>query len=541
MFVLRALGFAICFGFCLALAGCSDGVDPQAPDARSVDASVSIDAAPSPDAAPGDVVLEFRYTEHLGKLTGTTLNSTQQVGMFGTDLGVAFARDGLVAILFGDAWMDNRDSMAIASPVLPADGSLPRLTWTTDGDGQFIPFVVPGVDLGAFNVPVEGVPAGEKTYYFFSTGYDFSPDVGRHSHSVLAHGNGLTMSPLTLDHKVASDKLINVSVVVEDGMAWIFGSGAYRKSPVYLARVPLANIADRDAWRYWPGFEAGEDTAEPIMPTPCVGELSVRKHPKLEIWLMAYNCGQPERGIHLRVADAPTGPWSAPMLIYTPELGYQHFIHANESVIGYDDGLSDPGRENEWGGEYGPYLVPEWFSSPAPGVYEIVYLLSSWNPYQVHLMRTVLALPGVDAEPPAAGEGLPEAVIENGDFASGCQTGWETSGDAFVCFAGDDGIMRVTTSTPAEGDAAVGAMWQDFTVDAGTSELVFFIHGGDAKVKLMAGDEVVRSSHGRRENEIETEVRWNLETLRGRKLRVVIEDTLAGPWGFVGARSFELR
>src|SRR5690606_38256143 len=280
--------------------------------------------------------LEVRYTEHLGQLTGTALNPVLPLGLSGTDLGVAFARDGKVALLFGDAWIDNRDQMALAPLQLPERG-VPRIEFATGSDGLFQPLAVSGVDLGAFNVPVEGVPAGDLTYYFFSTGYSF--DTGLHSHSVLAHGEGLAIDALELDHVAPSEKFINVQVVVEGDQAWIFGSGPYRKSPVYLARVELASIADRAAWTYYPSYVpgAGEESAEPLIAVGCVGELSVRRHPATGLLLMAYNCGEVERGIHLRTARAPEGPWSEPQLIYTPEMGYQHFMHARESAVGHDD------------------------------------------------------------------------------------------------------------------------------------------------------------------------------------------------------------
>lgn len=456
--------------------------------------------------------------------------------MSGTDLGVAFARDGQVGFLFGDAWNDNRDSLALA-PVALADGALPDITWVTGAGGAFEPLDAPGVDLDAFDVPVEAVPVGDTTYYFFSSGYDF--DIDRHSHSALAHGPGLAIADLATDHIVPSDRFINLSIVVDGEEAWIFGDGVYRASPIYLARVPLAELADRAAWRYYPDFTAGEETAAPLLDVDCAGELSVRRQPQTGLWLMAYNCGTPERGVHLRTATAPTGPWSEPHLIYTPDMGYQRFMHAREADVGHDDGLSEPGREDGWGGEYGPYLVPEWFASPAPGVYSIVYTLSSWNPYQVHLMRTVMAAPGVAAEPPPRGEGLPPAALVNGDFAGGSLAGWSASGDPFATFQGEDGAWRVTTFTAA-GDAATGMLWQDFTVDAATSELRFLLHGGDARVELRLGDEVVRSSHGRRDNDGELDVRWRLDDYRGQTLRLVIVDDLTGAWGFVGARSFAL-
>ena len=507
------------------------GVDADGGGGGSGDGSA--DDVPPPDR------LEHRYTEYLGQLTGTALNSTAEVGMSGTDLGVAFARDGQVGLLFGDAWLDDRDSMALAPPVLEDAHPVPDITWVTRPNGQFEPLDAPGVDLDGFDVPVEAVPVGDTTYYFFSSGYDAG--ARRHSHSALAHGTGLEIADLVVDHVVASDRFINVSLVVEGEEAWIFGDGIYRQSPIYLARVPVADLADRAAWRYYPDFAegAGEEAAAPLLDVDCAGELSVRKQPQTGLWLMAYNCGSPERGIHLRTATAPTGPWSEPHLVYTPDLGYQRFMHAREAEVGYDDGLSETGREDEWGGEYGPYLVPEWFSSPAPGVYAIVFTLSSWNPYQVHLLRAVMAAPGVDAAPPPRGEHLPPAQIVNGDFAGGSLAGWTASGDPFGTFQGEDGLWRVTTYV-GPGDGATGTLSQEVAVDAGTSELRFFLHGGDARVELHHRGEVVRRSHGRRDNAGELEVRWRLEDYRGEKVRIVIVDDLTGEWGFVGARSFVL-
>ncbi|HUS64053.1 MAG TPA: DUF4185 domain-containing protein [Kofleriaceae bacterium] len=509
-----------------------DDADGDDRDAAAADAGEQ----PGGDATGGPSTVRLATTEHLGQLTGTAQNPVQPVGMSGTDLGVAFARDGQVAFLFGDAWIDNRDSMALAALSPPGDHT-PDLTFVTDSNGHFQPPIVPGVDLGAFNVPVEAVPVGDTTYYFFSTGMDF--DTMTHSHSVLAHGPGLEIDALVVDHIAPSAKFINVAVQVEGDDAWIFGSGPYRTSPVYLARVPLAQLADRAAWTYYPDFAAGagEDSAQPVMPIACVGELSVRRQPATGLWLMAYNCGEP-RGIHLRHATEATGPWSDPILIYTPEMGYERFLHASESAVGHDDGLSEAGREEEWGGEYGPYLVPEWFTEPAPGVHEIVYTLSSWNPYQVHLMRTVLVEEGATVPPPDDGVVTP-IELANGDFADGTTKGWSSSGDPFAVFQRDDGAYGVTTFA-AGGDATTGTLWQDFTVQGNATLLTFRLHGGDARVELRRGGEVVRRSHGRRDNDAELLVRWNLDEYRGETLRLVVVDDLTGPWGFVGARGFVL-
>jgi hypothetical protein len=228
--------------------------------------------------------------------------------------------------------------------------------------------------------------------------------------------------------------------------------------------------------------------------------------------------------------------------IYQPSLGYEHFMHARQSVVGYDDGLSERGREEEWGGEYGPYLVPSWSSEPSPGVHAIVYTLSSWNPYQVHLMRAVLARPGASAAPPTPGADLPQATLHNPSFEGGSVRGWNAEGDAFRTFhdEADGGKWALTTHAEAQ-DATRGRLWQELTIDARTSSLSFKLHGGHAAVALYADDVMLRRSRGRDINEARTPVRWNLTSLRGKRVRLVIEDDLDEPWGFVSVSSFELR
>jgi hypothetical protein len=55
------------------------------------------------------------------------------------------------------------------------------------------------------------------------------------------------------------------------------------------------------------------------------------------------------------------------------------------------DSLSDPNREDEWGGEYGPYIMSR-FTTKVDGRCRIYYTMSTWNPYQVMVMRSDLLL-----------------------------------------------------------------------------------------------------------------------------------------------------
>src|SRR4030095_1926028 len=149
------------------------------------------------------------------------------------------------------------------------------------------------------DVPVEGIVVGDRTYVFFSSGWD--KRTKRHSHSVLAHT--ADFSKLQLDHRVATEKFVNVSIVRDRALLWIFGSGAYRKSSVFLARVDAELLADRAAWRYWPDFTPDEGAAKPLVSSDCIGELSVRQLPGARLWAMTCNATAP-RGIHLRTAHA---------------------------------------------------------------------------------------------------------------------------------------------------------------------------------------------------------------------------------------------
>ena len=112
---------------------------------------------------------------------------------------------------------------------------------------------------------------------------------------------------------------------------------------------------------------------------------------------MLYNAASP-RGINARVAISPWGPWSDPVLIFDPgwpNVGYGYFMHVKNSI----DPLSDPGREHEWGGEYGPYLIDRYtrmikLNNTGPLQAQVYFVLSTWNPY-----NTVLITATIQREP----------------------------------------------------------------------------------------------------------------------------------------------
>jgi len=473
-------------------------------------------------------------TRHLGQWTARSPNQVDGLGFSGTDLGIGFVHRGQLWFLFGDSqsvFDYSADSLAYTA-MRPLDSAaLPKLDWTTRASGLFAPLTVPGVDLGFMNVAVEGVSLGESAYVFAAAGW--SDPLGHHRVSVLAHSDGAMLDDFTVDHVVASQRFLNVSVLVEGDWAYIWGSGEFRKSDVYLARVRANELTDRGAWEYFHGdspegpmFLKGEQNAQPVVTAGCVGELSVRKHEALGLFLLAYNCESP-RGVFLHTAQGPAGPYSEPISIFEPwrDRGYEHFIHVAPDVSGRDDGLSDPGREDQSGGEYGPYLVPEWFTEEPGGGYGIVYTLSSWNPYQVHLMRTVL----VDADTPLApfeAANLLSALQTPSpalNLAMQDQNTWQVFGDGFAMYPTGDGSLELSSDASSLGTAATGAFWHDFRIDGGGSAIAFEIQGGDAEVLLLADDEVVRRVHGRND-EVWRTVVFQLSALRERALRIALYD-----------------
>jgi hypothetical protein len=317
--------------------------------------------------------LRRAYTEHLGSLASRT------------DLGASFVQGGKVVFLFGDTLaaddpaLQDVDFSATAPLVMPASG-VPPLSW-----GPAL--APPGLPLGKMGVPTDGFAIDDDTYVFFATRFDEQRQI--YLSSALARTKGLALDRLEVVHDVPAGDFANVSVILEGDEAFIFGTGSYRKSAIRMARVPVSSIANRRAW---------EIERAPVIDVTCAGEISARKHPTLPLYMIASASAEP-RGIALHLAEHPAGPWEPAGLLYEPTDGYERFIHAKESAVGYDDGLSDPRQEETWGGEYGAYFVPEWFAEEG-GAHGIVYTLSSWNPYRVHLMRTWLVPEGVTRERP---------------------------------------------------------------------------------------------------------------------------------------------
>jgi len=333
------------------------------------------------------------------------------------DLGVPFIHKGLTYILFGETWIGAYDAIAYTNDTTPEDGL--QLDFIQNEDGHFRPVSIPGVSLGAFEALLEGVSIGGRMYIYVSTdNYKYGVGPGyEYSRSVLAvsDDNGYTFTYLYDLSTFPNGHFINVSIVKVEVSAWegfpdstgvglvLFGSGKPAQSNVFLAFQPAELIEDPSSIWYFAGLtDSGEPTwssqeqdAKPLFLQPCVASISVTYNRFIHKWIMLYPCLFPERpdylrGINMRTADYPWGPWSLPTIIFHPwednALGSYMHVSWEYAVM---DSVHDPGREYEWGIEYGSYQYGM-FATGDSATTTIYFNMSTWNPYTVVLMKTIL-------------------------------------------------------------------------------------------------------------------------------------------------------
>jgi hypothetical protein len=107
----------------------------------------------------------------------------------------------------------------------------------------------------------------------------------------------------------------------------------------------------------------------------------------------------------MRSAPQPWGPWtSQPVMVFDPGAltdpnnpcsgaGYGRFLHIPWNVRHCDqvqDDMFDGFRDNEWGGEYGPYQITRYATGSPANFSQIWFTMSTWNPYQAMLMTATI-------------------------------------------------------------------------------------------------------------------------------------------------------
>jgi hypothetical protein len=222
---------------------------------------------------------------------------------------------------------------------------------------------------------------------------------------------------------------IAVNMAVEQGRPegrdtsiYILGAPEYRASVPYLAEATVETFADPAAWRFFAGQDGGgkpkwigyQEWTGAYKPTgltatawhppqgaeifsgeggkqACIGEFSLTWNKPLGQWLMVYNC----HGIEARVAAEPWGTWSKPTAILDPKDDFSCKMVMSAKGCGE--------RRDFWparrvggavvtGGFYAPFVLNRYTQAgAAKGSAVIYWVLSTWNPYEVNVMRSTLA------------------------------------------------------------------------------------------------------------------------------------------------------
>lgn len=243
------------------------------------------------------------------------------------------------------------------------------------------------------------------------------------------HPEPLRQMPSGFVYVSAAEKPVDMPPGLTDrnlphGGIAVFGAPRYRASVPYLAIAPRETFSDPDTWFFMHGREAGNISwatrgqwetghntqfewvppvgAEIFEGLPvrerCVGEHSVTWNAPLRVWLLLYNCGPETRTIEARFAPEPWGPWSPPAVILSA---------ADPGVICtliMDDNNCAPlPRLNYWppakvpGIFYAPFVLNRFTKDETAGAGQprratIYWLLSTFNPYVVVVMKTTLEL-----------------------------------------------------------------------------------------------------------------------------------------------------
>jgi hypothetical protein len=408
------------------------------------------DAASPPRATPiaeaSAQLCKLFVDEHA---TDPTANATQlRANVRAADLGVPVATDDTLYILFGDTigfagiWGDGEshpdavgyalDPPAAIAAVpallcdrlrivtLPPERSIgPTVDARVEADFAGVAMIAPAGHAlseyihnpaggfanlpGDFEVP-SGAFASSGAIYAFQTTVVSRADptmIG----SYVARWDAPSPSGIpafhilgTVDRRgdpaapLAGD-FINVAAVPDGDTVYLFGTGAFRASPVHLARTRIADLADPAAYERFDAATgswsppAGRGT--PIIATAGHGETSVRYFAAIDRWMfLAEELTPSSNRIVARFADRPEGPWSDAVSVLDmadPAFRARYCCAASGTCAGAQF------LRCERTGFYAPYLFPE--VAVDGNRFTVTYTLSSFDPYNTVLFQTSFVQP----------------------------------------------------------------------------------------------------------------------------------------------------
>ena len=242
---------------------------------------------------------------------------------------------------------------------------------------------------GDFEVPSGAFSHGDAIYVFFTTVVSRADITMKGSYLAKWTNPSTTGTPgyqilYEVDQRFdgtspLGGRYINIAAQVAGDYVYLFGTGEYRRSQIYVARKRLSELAT-------PG---GFEELGTIATTPGYGETSVRYFADVDRWmLLAEELTPTSNRIVASFADEPAGPWSTPLVVH--DMGDAAF-RAQYCCTSEDNCLGKQMFNCNRTGFYGTYLFPEVTQSGKD--FTVAYTMSSFSPYNVALFQTTFRRP----------------------------------------------------------------------------------------------------------------------------------------------------
>lgn len=420
-----------------------------APDDADIDVDVAVDGRPpgTPALRDSRQLCKLINDRHVSDPTPNDLQFRSNV--LGADLGIPVEAGGQLFIMFGDTigfagiWgggqshpdsigfaMDSAAAVADKPELLctrmgivslPASSSLgPTIDARVQADFAGVAMIAPdGRTLGEFirnpagagdtrflNLPGDfEVPSGAFSYggaiYVFYTTVGSTTDVTMKG-SYLARWDtpakaGIPSFQILYavdqrfdDQGALYGDFINISATVAGEYVYLFGTGAFRASPVRLARKRLDTLATPGGFELYDAASQTWSTKRgaPIIEPPGFGETSTRYFADLGRWMfLAEELRPGSNRIVARFADRPEGPWEDPIVVH--DMADPAFL--GTYCCGAENACEGPQFMHcNRTGFYGAYLFPT--LSRDGNTFEVTYTMSSFDPYNVALFATTFEL-----------------------------------------------------------------------------------------------------------------------------------------------------
>src|SRR5690606_10829670 len=346
---------------------------PPAPVTPPVEPAARVAAPPAPRVT--------NVTE-IAKLTGAhSVNRTdKRWQVYGTDLGIMWeSAPGEIAVAFGDTvgvgfhppggmggdWRSN--VLAFSSDTDLSDGmTFDRMVTDSRCHAAEVLSSRKLDNVEITTIPTSGFALDGRQYlsYMSLRTWNSLPGTFYTNHGGIAYsddgGQTWTKDPHARWHHIFGLSTVQVSAMVpHEGHEYLFGTPSTRLGAVGLARVAQDQILNTTAYQYWRDGQwtpvGGAAGATPIVSAP-VGELSVRYAADRGVWQMSY-LDTARAAIVVRESATPQGAWSEPAPTVTV------FDHIEL---------------------YGGFIHP-WSRGD-----ELYFTISTWNDYNVYLMRAEL-------------------------------------------------------------------------------------------------------------------------------------------------------